>query len=211
MNQSENEVNEQLKQLALIAQHYPPLTQGRQLALKQLVQAILNSGKLCRPQRGKFAHRYAEIYEEAQQELLFYVCHNIDKYNPERGDVIVWCNVLMERRFFREAIPKVLGKPDIQRMSLTNLDNLALPEESPAFADIIKAHIELDSESLFKTTYIKERPEANFQIIAKYRIEGKSWKEISQEFNIKIPTLSSFYQRCLKQFALNIKNATQNI
>ncbi len=42
MNQSENEVNEQLKQLALIAQHYPPLTQGRQLALKQLVQTILN-------------------------------------------------------------------------------------------------------------------------------------------------------------------------
>lgn len=211
MNRTEKKVNEQLKQLALSAQQYPPFTQGRQLALKQLVQIILNSGKLYRPQQGKFVHRYTEIYEEAQQELLFYVCQNIDKYNPERGDVLVWCNVLMERRFFREAIPKVLGKPEIQRMSIVDLENLALPEESPVLADIVKEYIELDSENLFKTTYVKNHPEANFQIIAKYRMEGKSWKEISQEFNIKIATLSSFYQRCLEQFALNIKNATQNI
>jgi len=48
MNQTgRDELDEQLKQLALIAQQ--TLTRERQLALGQLVQTILNSGRLCRP------------------------------------------------------------------------------------------------------------------------------------------------------------------
>jgi len=37
----------------------------RQLALTQLVEAILKSGRLCRIDQ--FIHRYEEIYEEARQ------------------------------------------------------------------------------------------------------------------------------------------------
>jgi len=201
-----DELNEQLKQLALVAQQHPPLTQGRQLALGQLIQVILNSGRLCRPQRGNFSQRYEEIYEEARQELLFYVCQNINRYDPQRGDVMAWCNVLLERRFFREAIPRILDKPGIQRMSLSDLDNLAPPEKSPIFAEILKEHIELDPENLFKKTYIKDRPEANFQALVKQRLENKTWKEISEKFEIKIPTLSRFYRRCLERFTSNLKN-----
>lgn len=210
MNQTgRDQLDEQLKQLAFIAQQHQALTQERQLALGQLVQTILNSGRLCRPQREKFAQRYEDIYQEARQELLFYVCQNIDKYDSQRGDVMAWCNVLLERRFFREAIPRILDKPGIQRMSLSDLDNLALlEEESPTFAEILKEHIELDPENLFKKTHIKDHPEANFQALTKQRLEGKSWKEISEKFKIKIPTLSRFYYRCLERFASNLKNAT---
>lgn len=59
MNQTEKDkLDERLKQLALVAQQHSPLTQERQLALGQLVQAILNSGRFCHPQLGKFASRY---------------------------------------------------------------------------------------------------------------------------------------------------------
>ena len=202
-----DELNERLKQLALVAQQQPPLTPLRQLALGQLVQAILNSGRLCRPQRGNFPQRYEEIYEEARQELLLYICQNIDRYDPQRADVMAWCNVLLERRFFKEAIPRILDKPGIQKMSLSELDNLAIPEQTPVFAEILKEHIELDPGNILKKTWIRDHPDVNFQALAKQRLEGKTWKEISEKFEIKIPTLTGFYYRCLERFASNLKNA----
>jgi DNA-directed RNA polymerase specialized sigma24 family protein len=206
MNQmGREELDEQLEQLALISQQHPPLTPKRQLALGQLVGMILTSNRLCHPHRGKFTHRYEEIYEEARQDLMFYVCQNIDKYNPERGGVMAWCNVLLERRFFREAIPKVLGKPDIQKMTLSDLDNFALPEESPSLTEVIQECIALDPENLFKNSYIENHPQANFQILTLQRLAGKSWKDISESFGIKLPTISSFYYRCLNRFASYLK------
>lgn len=200
-----DELDSQLKQLATRAQQHPPLTVKRQLALTSLVQAILKSGRLCRPQRSQFLHRYEEIYEEARQELLFYICQNIDKYDPERGEVMAWCNVLLERRFFKEAIPKVLDKQGIQKMTLSDLDNFASPEEAPVLTELLKECIEQDTENLFKNEHIENHPAANFQALARRRILGKSWKEIAAEFDIKVPTVSSFYYRCLKKFSEKLK------
>lgn len=213
MNQTEKDkLDERLKQLALLAQQHPPLTQERQLALGQLMQAILSSGRLCRPQLGKFTSRYEEIYEEARAELLLYICRNIEKYDLKRGEVMAWCNVLLERRFFREAIPKVLGKPEIQKMTLADLDHLpSPPEEAPILTEIINEYITLDPENLFKNTYIKNHPEANFQALANQRLEGKSWQNISEKFGLKIPIISQFYYRCLKKFAPVLKKAVEII
>ena len=59
MNQTgKDEIDEQLKQLALVAQQHPPLTRERQIALRQLVNQILQSGRLCRPQSGQFSGVY---------------------------------------------------------------------------------------------------------------------------------------------------------
>lgn len=211
MNQTgRTEIDEQLKQLALVAQQHPPLTQARQIALGQLIQVILKSGRLCHPQRGKFVDRYQEIYEEARQDLLFYICQHIDSYNPERGEVMAWCNMLLERRFFREAIPRVLEKQGIQKITLSNLDDLALPEEPLILGEIIKEYIESDPENLFKTAHIKEHPEASFQALSLDRLQGKSWKEISEKMGIKVSTLSGFYNRCLERFASKLKEYCQN-
>jgi len=199
-----DELDEQLKQLAISAQQHPPLTSQRQQALASLVQAILKSGRLCHPHFYQL-NRYEEIYEEAVQELFFYICQHIEKYTPERGSVLAWCNVLLERRFFKEAIPKVLGKPGIQKLSLSELDNLALPEEPPVLMEVIKECIELDPENIFKKEYIQYHPQANFQALAKRRIMGRSWKEIAGEFDLKLTTVSSFYYRCLNKFSNNIK------
>lgn len=203
-----DKLNEQLKHLALIAQQHLPLTQERQLALGRLVQTILKSGRLCRPQRGKFTQCYEEIYEEARQELMFYICQNVEKYDPQRGEVMAWCNVLLERRFFKEAVPQVLNRQGTQIMSLVDLETLAIPDEPPIFAELLKEYIELDPENLFKNTYVRDHPAANFQVLAKQRLEGKSWKKISEHLNLKISTLSRFYCRCLDKFASQLKDAT---
>lgn len=199
-----NELDEQLKQLAISAQH-PALTQGRQLALRKLVNGIVQSGRLCRPQRGQFSGSYEDIYNEAVQELLLYICQNVEKYDPERGSVMAWVNVLLERRFFKEAIPKILGKPNLQKMTLSDLDNLAPPEETESLTEILKECIESDPDNLFKKEYLQNYPAANFQVLLQRRFSGKSWKEISAEFDINIKTLSSFYYRCVNKFSSRLR------
>ena len=200
-----NELDEQLKQLAISAQQHPALTQGRQLALRKLVNGIVQSGRLCRPQRGQFSGSYEDIYNEAVQELLLYICQNLEKYDPERGSVMAWVNVLLERRFFKEAIPKILGKPNLQKMTLSDLDNLAPPEETESLTEILKECIESDPDNLFKKEYLQNYPAANFQALLQRRILGKSWKEISAEFDINIKTLSSFYYRCVNKFSSRLR------
>lgn len=72
---------------------------------------------------------------------MLYIYRNIEKYDLERGEVMAWCNVLLERRFFRDAISKVLGKPEIQKMTLADLDNLPAPEEEiPIITEIIEEY-----------------------------------------------------------------------
>ncbi len=198
-------IDEQLKQLALVAQQHPSLTRERQLALRQLVNGIVQSGRLCRPQSGQFSGVYQDIYDDALQELLLYICQNIEKYDPERASVMAWVNMLLERRFFKEAIPKILDKQGIRRMDLSDLDNLASSEKTETLTEILKECIELDPENLFKKEHIVNYPSANFQSISRLRFSGKSWKEISEEFGLKVSTISSFYSRCLSKFLLKLK------
>jgi len=200
-----NELDEQLKLLAISAQQHPPLTQGRQLAVRKLVNGIVQSGRLCRPQRGQFSGSYEDIYDEAVQELLLYICQNIEKYDPERGSVMAWVNVLLERRFFKEAIPKIIGKPNLQKMTLSDLDNLAPSEETESLTEILKECIESDPDNLLKKEYLQNYPTANFQVLLQRRFSGKSWKEISAEFDINIKTLSSFYYRCVNKLSLRLR------
>ncbi len=212
MNQtSVDEINVLLQQLASTAQQYPHLAEQRQLALTKLVNTIVQSGRLYHPQRSQFSGDvYEDIYNEALQELLLYICQNIDKYNPERGSVITWVNVLLERRFFKEAVRKYFGHKNVTNITDADLDNLASPEEPQDITKILIECIKLDPEDIFKKEHIRKYPQANFQALAKQRILGKSWQEIAVEYNLSISTLTSFYYRCLNRFADKIKTYCQD-
>jgi DNA-directed RNA polymerase specialized sigma24 family protein len=113
--------------------------------------------------------------------------------------------MLLERRFFKEAIPTILDRQGLEKMSLSDLDRLIPPEDPPLLMEILKECIETDPENLFKQENIENHPQANFQALALRRISGKSWKEIAVEFNLKVPTVSSFYYRCLTKFSKKLK------
>jgi DNA-directed RNA polymerase specialized sigma24 family protein len=204
----QDKVDSHLLQLAISAQQYPPRSLERRLALTKLINGIVRSSRLCHPQKSQFsAAIYENIYDEARQELLLYICEKIEKYDAERGSVMAWANVLLERRFFKNAIKKVhQSLPNIQIITITDLDNfIALPEEPKSLTDILKECIESDPENLFKNECIEKFPQVNFQALATRRLLGKSWKEISTEFKIKIPTVSSFYYRCINKFSSKLK------
>ncbi|MDX2232259.1 MAG: sigma-70 family RNA polymerase sigma factor [Leptolyngbyaceae cyanobacterium bins.349] len=205
MDKTKDELDAQLKQLARIAQQHPPTALERRSALRQLVNGILASGRLCHPQRGRFVGLYEEIYDEAVQDLLLYVCQNIHKYDAERATVIAWVNVLLERRFFREAIPKVMGRQDTRGMELADLDRLVCNSPSPTATELMRECLEADPDRLFQQEHIEHQPQANFQTLALRRLAGESWKEIAADLEIKVSTVSSFYCRCVAKFTEYLK------
>lgn len=200
-----DELNQQLQAVALAAQQHPPLSYERQAALRQLVNGILRSGRLCRPQKGRFLGAYEDIHAEAQQELLLYICKNIDKYSPERAPVMTWVNMLLERRFFREAIPRVLGPPAMKRVTLVNIEDVPVAEEATTLLDCVREVVEADQEDLFKSVHIRDRPDATFQALFQRRLSGLRWQDIATEFNISTSTAQTFFSRCLQRFLSTIR------
>ena len=75
----------------------------------------------------------------------------------------------------------------------------------PSLSQEVKACLEEDPEGLFAAASVTNSPKANFQYIAIRRLEGYSWQDLSTEFEIPVPILSSFYRRCLTRFAPKLK------
>lgn len=208
-------LDEQLKQLAVEAQQHPPKTPERQRSLSRLMSAIYQSKKLVRPYQSQYHSVYEEIYAEAQQQLFLYICKEIDQYNPD-FEVMQWANFLIKQRFFIEAsrdllptAPRGVNRSQMKRTPLEVLEkqnpvelrsqiNASLSEE------VIQC-IQEDHDQLFQRTHIEQKPAANFQYIALRFLAGYSWKEISEELDVKVVTLSSFYCRCLAKFASKFK------
>ncbi|MBF2063107.1 MAG: sigma-70 family RNA polymerase sigma factor [Calothrix sp. C42_A2020_038] len=198
---------QQLQELALQVQQHPFLSTARRLTLSKLIDGIYRSGKLCHPYKGQFPGVYEQIYQEAVQDLFLYICKNIDKYDPERASFMTWVNMLLSKRFFKEAIPKVIGNISEINVESSVLENLedATDEESESEDYIsafrkIRQYIEIDPKGILRQTCIKKYPEINFRAIAIKRWSGVSWKDISEDLNIPVATLSNFYQRSLEKF-----------
>jgi hypothetical protein len=79
------------------------------------------------------------------------------------------------------------------------------PQLVPLPSQQVLQCLEDDPEGLFQRSHIDHHPQANFQFLAIKRLAGYSWQELSEELGIAIPTLSSFYQRCLTRFAPQLK------
>jgi hypothetical protein len=117
---------------------------------------------------------------------------------------MAWVNMLLERRFFPEAIPKIIGNKTETYLKESDLENLKSSEPLSLFEQVRQC-IEDDPEGLFRNEHIRTNPQANFQAIARRRYSGFSWKEISAEWDIDLKSLNTFYQRCLKRFAPKFK------
>ena len=193
-----------LKGLALEAQRQPNPSGLRQHALLQLVEAIRACGRLARPHRAKFTPSfYTLLYEEAVNRTLVYVCQKIDTYDPNRGQAqkfMNWVNFRLDRMVIE--CRRQFSDRDTQELpNLNDLERLSQPEPTSSLASDVRDYIAADPEDVFKSTHIRKCPEASFQAIALARFGDQSWEEISNQFGIKIPTLSSFFQRCCDKFS----------
>ncbi len=191
-----------LKKLALVAKSAPANSGFRSYALRELVKAIQLSQRLIRMRYQYLTSEFDKlIYEEAVVETLAYVCTKIDLYDPERGNkrFMNWVNFKLEKTLLK--CRQEFQNPQIIKISsILDLENIAHKQNSPALSDLIYQYIQEDSQNMFKSTFIKGNPQANFRKIALARLSGYTWKEISQELKLTIPTLNRFFQRNCQKF-----------
>ena len=205
---------QRLQQLALEAQRHPPQSEPRQYALRELVEAIQLSGKLflSAKYRNLFSRRFYQlVYDDALNQTLTYVCEKIDNFDPKRAQFMTWVNSIILKNNFIQCSLAFNRNREESLPSLGALERMAaarerekLPETEDRYA-IIRHYIEEDPDRLFHKEHIQNRTDANFRAIALATMDGKTWAEISQELEIKVPTLSSFFRRCCQKFALTIK------
>lgn len=193
--------DDRLQAIALNAQR-ATTPEHRQYALRELVESIRLSDRLCRPHRGKFHPQFYELlYEEAVNQTLVYVCQNIDKYDPTRSHkFMTWVNFRLDKL----VIESRWEFSSNQTLDIPSLEDLENPIEDDTHQDLaveLEKFIQFDKKNIFKKEHIRDRPDANFLTIALATLHGKTWKEISQELAIEVPTLSSFFRRCCQKFS----------
>ncbi|MBW4565400.1 MAG: sigma-70 family RNA polymerase sigma factor [Mojavia pulchra JT2-VF2] len=201
------ELDEQLRSLVAQACENPPGSPQRQKLLTQIIR--LTASRLWRES--------TPYYQDALQQTWLYFCRNICKattgqaYDPTYGTVVTWLNAYLKRRlqdFYlnqqREQVIKVPLKlyqsgSGNNSNTIDPVDNLAATPEAPPILENVRVWAETDSQGELRNTFIKGRPDVNCQVLILKRLPPEaSWKELSKEFGLAIPTLSSFYQRqCL--------------
>lgn len=201
------ELDEQLRRLITKACQNPPGSQERQKLLTQIIRLTAN----------RLWRESTPYYQDALQQTWLYFCRNIcegttgQAYDSNYGSVVTWLNAYLKRRLqdfylnnYREQTIKAPLKVHHSGTGETGdmldpLDNLAATPQAPPILENVSLWAETDPEGELQSTCIKGRPEVNCQVLILKRLPPEaSWKELSEEFGLPIPTLSSFYQRqCL--------------
>ena len=197
------DTQEEIWQLVTEACHYPAGSFQRQRILTQLIRLI-------------HPHLWQENnpdYADALQQTWFYFCQNLceaatgERYDPDRAKVITWLNYYLKWRLQsfhqRAQIQRARQVGYLRQIdgSTSIIDTIAAPADVPPILEVVRQWAETDSNGELRKIHIAGRPEVNCQVLILRRLPPESsWKDLSREFGIAIPTLSSFYQRqCLPQ------------
>ncbi|KAM3113678.1 sigma-70 family RNA polymerase sigma factor [Phormidesmis sp. 146-33] len=150
-------------------------------------------------------------YADALQQTWVYFCRNLcegdtaDPYDPDAAGVATWLNAYLRRRlqdfFIKEredikitAPPRQFGRLG-EDSEFDPVDNLIASPDIPPLLEAVRAWAESDPNGELRS-HIKGSPAVTCQILILRRLPPEnSWKELSEEFGLPIPTLSSFYQR----------------
>ena len=196
-----------LKKMGLAAQQYSVNSELRTYAITELIKAIKLSGRLCRPHVNKFSSSlYQTLYEEALAETLAYICLNIDLYDPHRGEgkFMNWVNFKLDKQILK-CYQRTQKYSQYELPNFSDLERIGQPLPNANLAQILQEYVIQNPERMFTTVHIRNRPDANFSYIALAKFSGQTWEQISQQLNIPIPTLSSFYNRWCRRFAPLLK------
>ncbi|UBF23748.1 sigma-70 family RNA polymerase sigma factor [Kovacikia minuta CCNUW1] len=195
-------LDEQLRRLVEEACKHPPGSFDRQRCLTQIIR--LTSGKLWREN--------VPYYQDALQKTWVYFCQHLcergtgERYDPNRSGVITWLNYYLRRRLQdgfievqsrQKKFASVPASSDDER--LNPVDLVPANPDVPPILDEVRSWAETDASGELRRVHIEGCPQVNCQVLILRRLPPEtSWKALSEEFGVAVPTLSSFYQRqCL--------------
>ncbi|MEH1947061.1 MAG: sigma-70 family RNA polymerase sigma factor [Nostoc sp.] len=199
--------DEQLRRLVIEACGHQPGSPQRQKLLTQIIR--LTASRLWR--------ETTPYYQDALQQTWLYFCRNVCEgltgqiYDPNYGSVITWLNAYLKRRlqdfYLKQNREQATTVPLRIRQSTSGgtsetidpVDNLQATPQAPPILEDLEIWAKTDSDGELRGIYIKGHPDVNCQVLILKRLPPEvSWKDLSEEFGLSIPTLSSFYQRqCL--------------
>jgi hypothetical protein len=202
-----SELEEQLRQLVTEACSHRAGSAERQKKLTRIIRLVSN----------KLWKENTPYYQDALQQTWVYFCQNIcegntgEPYDPTRSSVITWLNFYLKRRlqdFYiddqkRQALI-VSNQTGGQGSSDTNhtidpIENLVAKPDVAFLLEEVRRWVETDPDGELSRIHITNHPEVTAKVLILRRLPPEaSWRSIAAEFNVSIPTLSSFYQRqCL--------------
>ena len=185
-----------LQTLVASAQQSPAGSPERRKMLTRLIRVI--SPQLWKDQ--------TPDYNDALQQTWEYFCRNLDRYEPERANVVTWLNAYLRWRLWElKHASKELPFSQLCTFEIEIADPRSVPMIS--WLDMVKEWAIADPE--LPHIHLKNHPHITAQWLILRRLPpATSWKTLSQEMGVPIPTLSSFYQRrcvpCLQQFGKSV-------
>lgn len=117
---------------------------------------------------------------------------------------IIYANLVLPKTYKiqQQSLDEPVSQND-DPSSKTLLDLIEQPETAhPRHREYEKLRklIEQDPTGQFREAHIGNHEEANFQAIILGRLDGRSWKDLSEEWKIPVPVISAFYQRNIQKF-----------
>lgn len=190
-----SDIDVQLREWITAACGHPPGSPARQRHLTKVIRVV--SGKLWR--------EGVAYYQDAVQQTWVYFCKNICiKYDPNLGSVSTWLNAYLKRRlqdFYIDTQKRRVNEisawqdkdGDVVDVTAGLVDERG--DVEPIW-DKVKTWAEEDATGELQKLHIEGYPQVTCQVLILRRLLSEtSWKALSEEYGVPIPTLSSFYRR----------------
>ena len=182
-----------------IARQQPPGSAQRNHYLNRIIQEI--SPYLWRTNTPEYA-------DAVQQTWLYFAKNICQTYDSDRGCIVTWLNAYLWYRYqdeFRRKLTKHHHEIPIDGAATEGTQgwpvrDLPAPEYgSLALLDQVSAWVKSDPNGCLRQTHLSNRPDINAQTLVLLRLPPETaWRDIAIQFNVPLPTVSSFYQRkCL--------------
>jgi len=204
----ENTQNIYQEIVALVAKacSHPKNSVERRRGLTQVIRLIQKTNNLWRES--------SVYYEDALQQTWIYFCLNLceattskESYDPRQGQITTWLNGYLKRRLQDLRLQAKQQKENTLNRFEDNhdpIDDLAAPKEIPPILEDLRKWVESDPQGELRQTHIRGRKDITAQVLILKRLPPEtSWKDLSQEWKVSVPTLSSFYQRKCRPYLLN--------
>lgn len=199
-----NDVEEWLRQQVAETCRHESNSTARQQGLTKIIRVIIKSGKLWKDN--------SSYYEDALQQTWLYFCRNLceantgNKYDPNLSSVITWLNAYLKRRLQdgyiqeqEDLARKACGQTLESDQGIELIETLVASPDIPPILETTRQWVQVDADGELRKNYITGHPKVTCQVLILRRLPPETaWKTLAVEFNVSIPTLTSFYRRqCL--------------
>jgi hypothetical protein len=223
---TEAELNNRLNELALEAQRHPVESPDRQLALTRLVSELRKPSRLSLPKHEpslSVAENH-QVSEDIKQEtdLALFEFIQKGKFDPAKGNVLNYMRLTQSKKQIdfigcHQGIHKRTeqGKKvtdivvsadrpisnsqsaDANESKTTYLDQFTSDLPEPSFLEKFREIVVENPENVFGKP-MKKDPDVTLQKITLLWLDGYTWQEISENFSVKVGSISGFFNRAIK-------------